>query len=125
MGGASGAHTHSVTVAASLCAPRMSSCAGWLCQKLRMPKATPPAGPPKYPRPLARVPRPLSSQAWPSAVRLRMVKESAFGWNKRPVAEGRDVLQRFADDGREGAGTASAFDLRVARRLAPGRGAGR
>ena len=44
--GASGDHNHNVTSAASLAAPRMSSCVGKRCQKSRSPNATPPLTPP-------------------------------------------------------------------------------
>jgi hypothetical protein len=67
-------------VAASLVrGANVESAPGWLCQKLRMPKAMPPAGPTEVAESAGAVAAALSSQAWPSPVRLRMVKESAFG----------------------------------------------
>ena len=76
---ASGAHTHIVTVASRRArrecraAPDGSARNCGCRKRRRLP------GVPTYPRPLARRPARQSSHAWPSDVRLRMVKESAFG----------------------------------------------
>ena len=58
---------------------------------------------------------PLSSQAWPSAVRLRMVKELAFGCSSVQSPKAGMYCSSFVPTGAI-EGTARPVDLRLARR---------